>query len=144
MYSGPITFDFYGRPIPKHAHGTINIDHKTSSTKVLTEKILALFDHIANPILLVRRINIAACNIIDEDKVVKEVHFEQVNLFSNFEEENKKREKKLKDEEEEIKLQRTLVSIKNKYGKNAILKGMNLEEGGTAIERNSQVGGHRG
>ncbi len=144
LYSGPITFDFYGRPIPKHAHGTINIDHKTSSTKVLTEKILALFDHIANPILLVRRINIAACNIIDEDKVVKEVHFEQVNLFSNFEEENKKREKKLKDEEEEIKLQRTLVSIKNKYGKNAILKGMNLEEGGTAIERNSQVGGHRG
>ena len=143
-YDGPITFDFYGRAVPKPAHGTINLDHKTSSTKALTEKILELFDHITNPMLLVRRINIAACNIIDEEKVVEEVHYEQVNLFSNFEEKNKKREKDLKAEKEEIELQRTLISIKNKYGKNAILKGMNLEEGGTAIERNSQVGGHRG
>ena len=143
-YSGPITFDFYGRPVPKHAHGTINIDHKTSSYEILAEKIIELYDHITNMQLLIRRINIAACNIVDENLVEKEVHIKQVDLFSNFEEENKKREITKKREKEELVLERTLLNIKEKYGKNAILKGMNLEKGGTAIDRNSQVGGHRG
>ena len=138
-YDGPITIDPYGRSVPKHAHGTINIDRYTSSSKVIIENTLVLFDRIINKKLLTRRINITASNLIDKDKAKEKTYYHQINLFDN--KELKKEEKQI--EEEENKLQLTLLNIKNKYGKNAILKGMNLKEGATTIERNSQIGGHK-
>lgn len=138
-YDGPITIDPYGRSVPKHAHGTINIERYTSSSKVIIENTLILFDRIINKKLLTRRINITASNLIDKDKAKEKNYYHQINLFDN--KELKKEEKQI--EEEENKLQLTLLNIKNKYGKNAILKGMNLKEGATTIERNSQIGGHK-
>ena len=130
-YNGEIAFDQYGRKVPKHAHGTINLDHKTSSTKIITEAVMELYDRIINPKLLTRRINVTANNVVSEKQVQE---YEQINLFTDY----KKRQK----EEDERKIQKAMLDIKNKYGKNAIIKGMNLQEGGTTIERNSQIGGH--
>ena len=139
-----IIIDRYGRKVPKSAHGTINIDHKTSSTKIITEKTLELFERIIDQDLMVRRINLTACNVVNREKASTEVHYQQFDLFSSFDEQEQKKKHDTIDEQEENKLQKTLLDIKEKYGKNAILKGMNLEEGGTAIERNGQVGGHKG
>ena len=138
FYSGEITVDRYGRKVPKHAHGTVNIDHKTSSTKILTEYIMELYKRIVNDKLLVRRINITANNVVNEN-TVKEDTYEQIDLFVDYNELNKKRKK----EQEEKEMQKAMLDIKSKYGKNAILKGMNLQKEGTTIERNSQIGGHK-
>lgn len=140
FYNGEITEDRYGRKIPKHAHGTIHLDEFTSSPKKILDATIKLYNRIINKDLLTRRIYVIAGNIKNKDLVKKERVVEQIDLFTNYE--NKEKEKAA-EEKEEI-LQNTLLSIKNKYGKNAILKGMNLEEGGTAIERNGQVGGHQG
>ena len=138
-YEGEITKDFYGREIPKHAHGTINLDHYTASTKVLINNIVKLYEDIINKNLLVRRINIVACNIIHKNKIKDKKIIKQLDLFSTEENINIKEE-----EQDEEKLQKAMLEIKMKYGKNAILKGMNLSEGATAIDRNKQVGGHQG
>lgn len=138
-YDGEVTLDRYGRTIPKHAHGTVNIDHKTSSTKIIIDAVMELFDRIINPQLLVRRINVTANNVVNEDLAQKEEIYEQVDLFTNYEEANKRREK----EHAEKEIQKAMIDIKRKYGKNAIIKGMNLQEGGTTIERNRQIGGHK-
>lgn len=124
--------------MPKHAHGTINLDFRTSSSKIITSKTDELFERIINKNLSVRRINISVNNLKNEEEDKKESRFQQLNLFTNCEEtvENQKKEKK------ENNLQRAIITIKNKYGKNAILKGMNFVDGGTTIERNGQVGGH--
>ena len=143
-YNGPVVKDFYGRLIPKHSHGTIHIDHRTNTSSILCEAIIDLFNRIANPLLLVRRINICACNLVEESKNIEPVHFEQISLYSNFEKEDKIRKENRKREEKDKELQKVIVEIKSKYGKNAILKGMNFEEGGTMRDRNGQVGGHRG
>ena len=137
-YKGEVTEDRYGRKIPKHAHGTVNLDHKTSSTQIITEAVVQLYERIINDKLLVRRINITANGVVDESMVEKD-DFEQVNLFTNYEELNKEREK----EKSEREIQKAMLNIKRKYGKNAIIKGMNLEEGGTTIDRNRQIGGHK-
>lgn len=139
-YNGEITIDRYGRKIPKHAHGTINLEHKTSSTKIIIDAVMKLYDRIIDKRLLTRRINITANNVIDEEKAEKEDKYEQIDLFNNYKEieETKSKEKK------ERNLQRSILDIKKKYGKNAILKGMNFEEGATTIERNEEVGGHKG
>ena len=138
-YDGEVTLDRYGRSIPKHAHGTVNIDHKTSSTKIIIDAVMELFDRIINPRLLVRRINVTANNVVNEESAQKEKVYEQVDLFTNYEEVNKKREK----EHAEKEIQKAMIDIKRKYGKNAIIKGMNLQEGGTTMERNRQIGGHK-
>lgn len=137
-YKGEITEDRYGRKIPKHAHGTKNIDHYTASTKVITEAVSELYEEIINKNLLVRRINITANKLIKETDV-KNDKFTQLNFFINQKEIDKDREK----EKTEKRVQKAMLEIKDKYGKNAILKGMNLEEGGTTIERNKQIGGHK-
>lgn len=139
-YKGEVTIDRYGRSIPKHAHGTENLDHKTSSNKIITEAIMKLYDRIINPNLLTRRITITANNVTNEAQAEKDEICEQIDLFTNYTEKNIKHEKELK----ERKLQRSILNIKKKYGKNAILKGMNFEDGGTTIERNEQIGGHKG
>ena len=138
LYNGEITTDKYGRKVPKHAHGTINIDHQTASSKVLTEHIIKLYEQIVNKQLLVRRINITVNNVVSEN-MVKTSDYEQINLFVDYKEVNKKRKK----EEAEKEIQKAMIDIKSKYGKNAILKGMNLQKEGTTIERNRQIGGHK-
>ena len=139
LYNGEITEDRYGRKVPKHAHGTVNLDHKTSSTKLIMEAVMNLYDRIINDKLLTRRINITANKVIRETEIDKNNEYEQIDLFTNYEEINKRK----KQEEKEKNLQYTMINIKKKYGKNAILKGMNLVEEGTTIERNGQVGGHK-
>lgn len=138
LYKGEITIDRYGRKIPKHAHGTINLDHKTSSTKIMTEAVMNLYQRIMNKQLLVRRINISANNVTDERVSKSEESFEQIDLFTNYQEKSKKRQDELIEKE----LQKTMIDIKKKYGKNAIVKGMDLQDGATTIDRNKQIGGH--
>lgn len=138
LYNGEITTDKYGRKVPKHAHGTINIDHQTASSKVLTGYIIKLYEQIVNKQLLVRRINITVNNVVNEN-MVKTRDYEQINLFVDYKEVNEKRKK----EEAEKEIQKAMIGIKSKYGKNAILKGMNLQKEGTTIERNRQIGGHK-
>ena len=138
LYNGEIATDKYGRKVPKHAHGTINIDHQTASSKVLTGYIIKLYEQIVNKQLLVRRINITVNNVVNEN-MVKTSDYEQINLFVDYAEVNEKRKK----EKAEKEIQKAMIDIKSKYGKNAILKGMNLQKEGTTIERNRQIGGHK-
>ena len=138
-YKGEVTIDRYGRKVPKHAHGTINIDHKTSSTKTIIDAAMKLYDRIIDKNLLVRRINVVANNVVNESKIEKQESYEQLDLFGNY----KKKEEISEREKQEKQIQKAMIGIKNKYGKNAIIKGMNLEEGGTTIQRNSQIGGHK-
>ena len=139
-YNGEITSDRYGRKIPKHAHGTINLEHKTSSTKAIINSVIELYSRIVNKDLLIRRITITANNVVEENENKDSNKFEQTNLFINYEQE----ENKTKKEKLEKEIQKAMINIKRKYGKNAILKGMNFQEGATTIDRNTQVGGHKG
>lgn len=120
--------------------GTINLDHKTSSTKIIMDAVMELYQRIMDKQLLVRRINITANNVVDEQSAKSEKSYEQIDLFTNYQEKVEKRHKELTEKE----LQKAMIGIKNKYGKNAILKGMNLQEGATTIDRNKQIGGHKG
>ena len=138
-YLGEVTLDHYGRKVPKSAHGTINIDHKTSSTKIITDYVMNLYESIINKNLLVRRINITAEDVVNEDDYKNNKKFEQIDLFIDYNE----IEKQQKKEKLEKELQKAVLDIKTKYGKNAVLKGMNFIEGGTTIERNGQIGGHK-
>lgn len=138
LYKGEITTDRYGRKIPKHAHGTINLDHKTSSTKIIMDAIMKLYERIINKQLLVRRINITFNNVVDEFTEKNKKTYEQIDLFTDYQQ----KAEKLQKEKMEKELQKAMIGIKNKYGKNAVIKGMNLQDGGTTIDRNKQIGGH--
>lgn len=142
-YSGPITVDAYGRKIPKHAHGTANVGRQTASAKLITEAVMELYDKIVNPSLLIRRLNISANHVVPEQSISKEQKMEQLDLFTNYEELEKQREEENAALERERKMQQAILSIKKKFGKNSILKGMNLQEGATAKDRNQQIGGHK-
>ncbi len=135
--------DHYGRKIPKHSHGTINLGKHTSSTKKITEAALKLFDQIVDEKLLIRRLNITANNVISESDAKQEVLCEQLDLFTDYDALEAKREREQTELDREKKMQKAMLTIKKKFGKNAILKGMNLEEGATARDRNSQIGGHK-
>ena len=141
-YKGEITIDRYGRKIPKHAHGTQNLKMQTSSEKLIRAATLELFDRIVDKDLLVRRLYITAGKVVDESEK-KEPVSEQMNFFTDYAAEEKKRAEEKERLEKERKRQQAVLDIKNKYGKNAILKGMNLEEGATAKSRNGQIGGHK-
>lgn len=143
-YNGELSHDNYGRTIPKPAHGTIRLDYRTSSTKVLSKKILELYEKIINPKLLIRKINIAACNIVDESLSDKEEVHEQLDLFGNCTQKAKESENDKREQKDELRLNKTMLELKNKYGKNSIFKAMSLEEGSTLKDRNEQVGGHKG
>lgn len=142
-YHGEITTDYYGRQVPKHAHGTANLPGPTSSTKVIMKAVEELYDRIINWDLLVRRVNIVASRVTPEGSVVEKKDFEQLDLFTDYAmlERQKEEEKKALDKEK--KLQHAVLDIQKKFGKNAVLKGMNLEEGAMTISRNGQIGGHK-
>lgn len=143
QYHGAITNNYYGKPVPKPAHGNINLNRHTSSAKQITEATLSLFERIVDPHLLVRRLTLTANHLIEETAIKKENKPIQMELFVDYE----ALEKTKKEEEaslgKERKVQETLLDIKKKFGKNAILKGINFEEGATAKERNQQIGGHK-
>lgn len=142
-YKGKITTDRYGRSVPKHAHGTVNLKEQTSSTRTIVEAVLNLYDEIIHKNFLVRRIAIGANHVVDESLVRKEPVFEQLDLFTDYTALRKEQEEKEAAQNRERKLQQAMLEIKKKYGKNAILKGTNLVEGATAMERNNQIGGHK-
>lgn len=142
-YRGEITVDHYGRRVPKHAHGTVNLGYQTSSTQIIMEAMMELYERIVNPELLVRRVTVAVNHVVDETDVKEEECFEQMDLFTDYEaleRERSEREEKLRKER---RLQEAMLSVKKKYGKNAMLKGMNLQEGAMTKERNRQIGGHK-
>jgi DNA polymerase V len=142
-YKGPVTTDRYGRQIPKHAHGTFNLDRPTSSAKKLVEAALSLYDRIVDPNLLVRRLTIDANNIIDESDVPTEELPEQLDLFTDYAALQEQREADAAELERERKIQEAMLGIKKKFGKNAVVKAMNLQDGATTISRNGQIGGHK-
>lgn len=142
-YNGEITIDRYGREVPKHAHGTINLKENTSSTKVIMKAVDELYNRIINKNLLVRRINVVANNVVKESEIKDNNNIEQISLFIDYEKQKEEMKQKLEQRKEENNLQHAILDIKKKYGKNAIIKGMNLEKDGTTIERNKQIGGHK-
>lgn len=142
-YSGDVTVDGYGRKIPKQAHGSTNLGSYTSSTKKILTAVSELYDKIINSKLLIRRLNITAANVIDEISASKYEECEQLDLFSDQDSVEEKHRNDTEEAEREKKMQKAMLSIKNKFGKNAILKGMNLEQGATAKDRNEQIGGHK-
>ena len=142
-YNGVVTTDRYGRKVPKHAHGTANLERQTSSTILITEAVLDLYDRIVDKNLLIRRINLSANKLTDENVANKAAEYEQLDLFTDY------TTKAIHDAKEaevfgrEKRMQKAIITIKKRFGKNAILKGMNLEEGATAKDRNEQIGGHK-
>ena len=143
-YHGDIVKDHYGRQIPKHAHGTINLEGYTSSTKKIVGAAAELYDRIADKNLLVRRLNIVANHVLPESAAPKKNEgFQQLDLFTDYAALQAEQEQERAALDREKKMQQAMLTIKKKFGKNAILKGMNLEEGATAKDRNKQIGGHK-
>ena len=143
-YHGSIETDRYGRSIPKQAHGTQNLDDYTSSSHRIMNAAVDLFDRLIDPTLLIRRLNIVANHIIPEDTALqKKDRFTQLDLFTDYAAEEQKQKADAADLARERKLQEAMLSIRKKFGKNAVLKAMNLEEGATAKDRNNQIGGHK-
>lgn len=142
-YKGEVKTDRYGRRVPKHAHGTANLGKRTSSTKLIVSAVMELYEQIVDERLLIRRINVTANHVIEEKQLKEQETYEQMNLFTDYEKRLQEQEKEKEALARERKLQQTMLDIKKRYGKNAILKGMNLEEGATARARNNQIGGHK-
>lgn len=143
-YHGAIVKDGYGRQIPKHSHGTANLDGHTSSTKKIMCAVSELFDRIVDSNLLIRRLNVTANHVVSEESVPKKnTGYEQLDLFTDYAALQAEQEQEQRELEREKKMQKAMLIIKKKFGKNAILKGMNLEKGATAKDRNAQIGGHK-
>ena len=142
-YKGTVTKVHYGKPIPTNAHGSINLSGYTSSTKEICEAVMKLYDRIVSKDLLVRRMYVVANRVVPPSSLETKPVYEQLDMFTDYE----AREKEEKEKEEKLALERkeqeTILEIKKKFGKNAILKGTNLQEGATAKDRNAQIGGHR-
>ena len=131
-YSGEVATDRYGRKIPKHAHGTINLDTATSSLKEITTAVSSLYDRIIDKELLIRRLTLSAAKVMPKEEQV----YQQLDLFTDY-------EGLKKEQEKERRLQKSILDIKKKYGKNAVLRGLSYEEGATTRTRNGQIGGHK-
>ena len=141
-YTGTVGTDYYGRVCPKHAHGTGNLDRYTSSGRAIVNAMMELYDRITDPDLLIRRITIAACGLIPEKDIPEEAPV-QLDLFTDYAELERKKEEAKAAEAKEKRLQKATLLMQERFGKNAVLKGMNLQEKATTIERNGMVGGHR-
>lgn len=142
-YRGEVTTDYYGRQVPKHAHGTANLGRYTSSARLILDAVSELFDRIVDEKLLVRRVNVTAAHVVEEGSAPTSAAYEQLDLFTDY---NAAAQEQARQEAEllrEKQMQKAMLDIKKKFGKNAILKGMNLEEGATTKERNRQIGGHK-
>ena len=142
-YHGELTTDYYGREVPKHAHGTANLQRQTSSTRLITDAVTELFDSIVNPDLLVRRLNLTVNHVVSEASVNQHQEPQQLDLFTDYEALSKQQEAEKAALDKERRMQEVQLAIKQRFGKNAILRGLNFEEGATAKERNEQLGGHK-
>lgn len=142
-YKGPVTNDWYGKRVPKMARGTVNLGGWTFSSKAIMEAVAGLYDSIVHPDLLVRRMFITANHVIPETEAKNEETYEQLDLFTDYKALAKKKEAERAEREREKKVQMALMDIKKKYGKNAIVRGLSMEEGATGMERNAQIGGHK-
>ena len=138
-YQGEITVDHYGRQVPKHANGTVNLGLHTASTRLLTDSLMELFDRIVDPELLVRRLTVNANHILREGQAERAQPYEQIDLFGDLEDKQAQREVRQREKNR----QKAILRLQKRYGKNIVLKGMNLQEGATAMERNRQIGGHK-
>ena len=143
-YHGDVTTDHYGRQVPTQAHGTANLGKHTSSTRQIMKAVASLYDRIVNPNLLIRRLTLATNHVLSEESVKKTSSAPiQLDLFTDYEALEAQQKAEEEAQAKERRMQETLLSIKRKFGKNSILRGLNLEEGATAIERNKQIGGHK-
>ena len=143
-YKGIMHYDHYGRPTPKHAHGTVNLAKKTASTRMITDAVIGLYERITDRSLMIRRVNICACNVVSCGPFVKsDEEYVQLDLFTDFEEQEKMRKAEEERLRRETSLQLAELRIKDRYGKNALIKGTNLLEGAMTIKRNNQIGGHK-
>ena len=140
-YRGPVTSDHYGRQVPKHAHGTTNLSVHTSSTRLITDAVIELYERIVDEHLLVRRINVTANHVIPEHEVT--ISCEQLDLFTDYETIEREKQQREEELQREKNMQLAILDIKKRYGKNAILRGTNFEEGAMTVERNNQIGGHK-
>ena len=142
-YRGEIKTDRYGRKIPKHAHGTMNLEEYKSSTRKIVDATVELYQRIVDPQLLVRRISLAANHVIQECEIAETDSYEQMDLFTDYQAKEEQKQREKEERERERSMQQAVLELKKKFGKNAVLKGMNLQEGATTIERNRQIGGHK-
>ncbi len=144
-YCGEMHVDYYGRTVPKAAHGSVNLGRHTSSSKLILEAVVGLYERITQPDLLVRRVTVTANHVMDERQLTqkKQSAPEQLDLFTDYEKVRQEQQLKTQDERKEKSLQHAMLAIKHKYGKNAILKATNLQEGAMTVERNQQIGGHK-
>lgn len=142
-YKGEVQIDRYGRRIPKHAHGTTNLKRHSSSTRLIIDAVMKLYDEIVDENLLIRRINVTANHIIRENEVKDDKQYEQMSLFTDYGIVEKEKEAEEELLSREKKMQRAILDVKKRYGKNALLRGVDLEEGATTISRNKQIGGHK-
>ena len=143
LYHGELTLDYYGRQVPKHAHGTVNFNRHTSSTQIITDGVTELFDSIVHKNLLVRRLNVTVNHVVREESLRDYKTTQQLDLFVDYEALAKQQEQEQAKFDKERRMQETQLAIKQRFGKNAILRGLNFEEGATAMERNGQIGGHK-
>lgn len=142
-YQGEVKTDRYGRKIPKHSHGTANLEGYSSSTKQIMAAMLGLFDRIVDKNLLIRRLNVTANRVIDEKSIPKPPQYQQMDFFTDYAAEQEKQKAQQAELAREKKIQETMIDIKKRFGKNAVLKGTNLSEGATGKDRNNQIGGHK-
>lgn len=143
VYKGEVTKDFYGRAVPKHAHGTVNFKRHTSSTNEVANEILGLYDRIIDPALFVRRINISVNNLASEATRGEEGGAEQMNFFTDYSEADKRAKRAEEGYAKEKRQQGAVLAIRKKFGGNAIIRGISLEKGATGIDRSMQIGGHK-
>ena len=143
-YHGEITANYYGKDVPKHAHGTFNFEKPTSSSRLIMEGASELFDSHVNPDLLIRRLNLTTNHVVSEASVFAQANApQQLDLFTDYEALEKQRQEEQAKLDKERRMQEAQLKIKQRFGKNAILRGLNFEEGATAKERNEQIGGHK-
>ncbi|MBQ0059314.1 MAG: DNA methylase [Lachnospiraceae bacterium] len=142
-YRGPVVTDGYGRQTPKHSHGTINLESYSSSNKVIMDAMMELYDRIINPTLLIRRVTLGANHVILERDIPQDTGFEQLDFFTDYAAKEKEKRQAEAQRAKERKMQEAVIELKHRFGKNAVLRGANLQEGATAKNRNSQIGGHK-
>ncbi len=142
-YSGPVTTDRYGRRIPRHAHGSVNLERPTASARLITGAVLELYGRIADPALLLRRITVTAAKVTPKGAALPEAPPEQLDLFTDYAAEEARRQAEEQALRKEEKMQQAMLDIRKKYGKNAITKGTSYQEGATGLDRNRQIGGHK-
>ena len=142
-YDGEIVADYYGRKVPKSAHGSGNLSGPSSSMREITDAVLDIYDRIVNPQLLIRRLTLVSNHVVREEDMAVKNSPVQLDLFTDYEAKAREKAKRQEQLDKERRLQEARLKIRERFGKNAILRGLNFEEGATARDRNKQIGGHK-